>query len=68
MIWFGEGWTVEDGRIVHACSPDVRVFVDQRPACDCGATLPRSLRLFQDWLSEENQRSNAQTIGPPTSD
>jgi hypothetical protein len=50
MIRFGEGWTLEHGTLVHACRPGRR-FLLIGSHCECGAHVPRRVRLFWAWLS-----------------
>jgi len=56
MIWFGEGWLVENGRFFHACGPDLRIPLrDDRALCDCGVQVPRRVTLFRAWLSGDRR-------------
>ena len=50
MITLGEGWVVENGQLIHACGPEVRgSLCSGRARCDCGARVPRRVRLFSAW-------------------
>ena len=52
MIQFGEGWVVRDGQFFHVCRSGKRVLLRGRGVlCDCGALVPRRVRLFRAWLS-----------------
>ena len=51
MIELGDGWTAESGRILHACSPDLRAQVlDGNGHCECGRPVPRRVERFRRWL------------------
>jgi hypothetical protein len=51
MIALGEGWVVENGQFIHACGPEVRgPLCNGGACCDCGARVPRRVRLFRAWL------------------
>ena len=57
MIELGDGWFAEGGRVLHACSPDVRAHVlDDREQCECGHPVPRRVELFRDWLGRKSLR------------
>ena len=63
MIKLDEGWFVEDGRFFHACGPEVRGRLCNGDArCDCGACVPRCVRLFRAWWIESGPRPRERTI------
>ena len=52
MIKLGEGWIAEDLRILHECVKGVRIeLLDERELCECGASVPRRVRHFREWLA-----------------
>ena len=52
MIKLGEGWVVENGRFFHACGPEVvGPLCSGHARCDCGAHVPRRVRLFRAWFA-----------------
>jgi hypothetical protein len=55
MIRFGEGWSVDHGRLVHMCRPGTRtLLIDDCVRCDCGAQVPRRVSLFRAWQSTKH--------------
>ena len=59
MISFGDGWEWEDGRVHHACGPDVSTHWSGERTCVCGAGVPRHARSFQRWVKREAKRAAA---------
>jgi hypothetical protein len=52
VIKLGEGWIAEGHCIFHECSAGVRVELPaERELCDCGVSVPRRVRHFEDWLA-----------------
>jgi hypothetical protein len=57
VIKLGEGWIAEDLRIFHECGSGARVeLLADRETCDCGTSVPRRVRHFDDWLASGRQR------------
>jgi hypothetical protein len=65
MIFLGEDWCAEIHRVFHACGPDLHTAFREanRETCHCGATVPRRVHQFLEWLSDSSREAPGPVIG-----